>query len=242
MVCQRNTKIVAVETLSVKLHNEAVMISLLHDFNDELLAVFGDKLTTLPIPESKIVFTKQVHGDIIRVVSKNDCGNIDESNRIHCDGLITNDTDVALHIVTADCVPILLYDPIGKVIGALHAGWRGTVAEISKKAVLLMQSEYNCNPSDIIASIGPAISKCCYEVDYDVANAVHKCVFKIYPLAGNKFIVDLKEANEILLSRAGVTNIEVSDICTSCNSNKYWSHRATSGKRKTQFSLISMIR
>jgi len=183
---------------------------------------------------SAIVCSNQVHGNHIRVVTKEDTGKLFKPNPHEADGLITNSTGVALMVFTADCVPILLHDPINKVIGAVHAGWRGTASNIAGEAIGKMETLFKCRRENIRAAIGPCISKCCYETDSDVANALPETSVRY----GDKFMVDLKEANRQQLLKAGVEHIEVSEECTSCNSEKYWSHRKTNGKRGTQASII----
>jgi hypothetical protein len=187
------------------------------------------------------VCSNQVHGTCIRIVTKNDCGKLFTPNEYQADGLITDEPGVTLMVFTADCVPVLLYDPVRNIVGAVHAGWRGTTANIAGIVVKKMVSEFDCSPSDIRAAIGPCISKCCYETDKDVVNAMNSilpatdiCTEK----QNGKFMVDLKEANRLLLIQSGLSNIEVSDECTSCSSNKYWSHRRTNGKRGTQAAVI----
>jgi len=205
---------------------------------------------TLGISTDDIVCSAQVHGTHIRCVTKEDCGALFQPEpqpltpRYEGDALITNTPGVALMVFTADCVPVLLFDPVKNATGAVHAGWRGTVAGIAEKAVKMMTNEYGCSPADIHAAIGPCISGCCFETDADVADAVTivlnekagSCISK----KGNKFLVDLKEVNRIILSNAGLTNITVSDECTSCLCDKYWSHRKTNGRRGTQAAVIGL--
>jgi len=190
----------------------------------------------LGIKTSSIVCSTQVHGTHIRVVTKDDAGKLFKENSHKADGLITETPGVALLVFTADCVPVLLHDPVRNVAGAVHAGWRGTAANIIEAAIDKMESEFNSQRHDIRAAIGPCISKCCFETDSDVADALPEFSAKY----GNKFMVDLKEANRHLLSKAGVRNIEISDECTSCKSDKYWSHRKTKGKRGTQAAIITL--
>ena len=147
-------------------------------------------------------------------------------------------------VFTADCTPILLHDPVCGVIGAVHAGWRGTAANIAGNAVRVMSGRFGCNASDIRAAIGPCISKCCYETDSDVAGAIcgmlpeapGSCVF----VRGEKYMADLKAANRLMLIKAGLSDIAVSRECTSCQNDKYWSHRRTNGKRGSQAAIISL--
>lgn len=193
-----------------------------------------------------IALSRQVHGTDIRLVTKDDLLAPFMPVPYEADGLITAEKDIPLIIFTADCVPILLYDPVGAVIGAVHAGWRGTVGDIAGQAVSKMARCYGCKPSDIQAAIGPCISSCCYETDSDVADAVHGLLgseAEAFAVPrSDKFMVDLKGINRLLLMRAGVhaENIEVSPECTACASEKYWSHRKTNGNRGSQVSVIMM--
>lgn len=192
------------------------------------------------------IFTcsKQVHGANIRIAEKEERGEPPPPPDIGADGMITCETGLALMVFTADCVPILLHDPVRGAIGAVHAGWRGTTAGIAIAAVRAMADAFGCVPVDIRAAIGPCISKCCYETDSDVADALRaqlgataeRCIER----RGSKYMIDLKEANRILLEHAGLRDIEVSDECTSCLSDKYWSHRKTNGLRGSQAAIIEL--
>lgn len=194
----------------------------------------------------RIIFSRQVHGTDIRVAVKDDACPPFTAIPYEADGLITIEKDIPLVIFTADCVPILLFDPVRGAIGAVHAGWRGTTADIAGTAVRKMTDAFGCSPSDIRAAIGPCISSCCYETDRDVRNAVVSVVgndTKRYAKAiGEKYMVDLKGINRLLLERAGIAghHIEVSEDCTSCLCEKYWSHRVTKGKRGSQATVIMM--
>lgn len=202
-----------------------------------------------------LVFTRQVHSSVVRIVTKADGRQPFEPVPYEADGLITAEKDVPLIIFAADCVPILLYDPAlssnSGVIGAVHAGWRGTVRDIVGNAVRQMARSFQSNPSDIRAAIGPCISACCYETGADVKNAVYQILGGeasrfIVPREvvsnGSKYMADLKGINRLLLIRAGVKpeNIDISPDCTSCSNDKYWSHRVTNGKRGSQASIIMM--
>jgi len=162
--------------------------------------------------------------------------------KCEADGQITRSPGVALTVFTGDCVPILLHDPVTSAIGAVHAGWRGTAADAVGAAVRKMMEEYGCTPGDIRAAIGPSISKCCYETDNDVAEALRNMLGEAaencLTVQGKKYMTDLKKANHLLLSRAGVQNISISEECTSCQSDKYWSHRKTKGQRGSQAAII----
>jgi len=201
--------------------------------------------SALNIAEYDIVCSNQIHGTHIRVVSRGDCGGLFRIRPQEADGLITQSTGVALMVFTADCVPILLHDHVRHVIGAIHAGWRGTALNIAGAAIQRMVDEFSCFPADISAAIGPPISKCCYETGQDVADALRNTLGNkaetCIALHGNKYMVDLKESNRLLLERAGLRDIMISDDCTSCQSDKYWSHRKTNGKRGSQIAIIAIV-
>ena len=163
------------------------------------------------------------------------------------DGLITNEKGVALVTYFADCTPVLLADTRNHAIGACHAGWRGTVGEIAEITVKKMGEEFGTDPADIKATIGPAISKCCYEVDEPVAKRFISLGLEtekiVFPKGGGKYMIDLLETNRQILLKAGVKdcNIKVSDVCTRCNSDLIWSHRATKGKRGGMCAIIEIV-
>jgi YfiH family protein len=193
----------------------------------------------------RIVLSRQVHGAAVRHVTAADLQSPFDPVP-EADGLITSDRNVPLFIFTADCVPILLYDPVRGAVGAVHAGWRGTVSDIAGAAVRRMADQLGCRTADIRAAIGPSISRCCYETGGDVADAVEALIGgdagRFVIKTGDRYRVDLKGVNSFLLTRAGLCeeNIIVSDDCTSCLRCTYWSHRATGGKRGSQAAVIML--
>ena len=191
---------------------------------------------------NKLVLTRQTHSDIIRQVTDDDHIGLDHHQYPECDGLITNTPGVALVIFTADCTPILLSDPVTGAVGAVHAGWRGTAANIAGKAVQAMCDVFGCKPENIQAAIGPNISQCCFATDADVPNAMVSLLGeKVQPhirLRENKYYVNLKVINAQLLQNAGVRQIELSLSCTMCQSHRFWSHRVTKGNRGSQGAII----
>ncbi len=191
---------------------------------------------------NNVVLTRQTHSDTVRVVTKDDSRGLDHHNYPECDALITNDAGTALVVFTADCTPILLWDSVTGAVGAVHAGWRGTAADIAGKSVRRMVSEFGCDPRDIRAAIGPNIGACCFETDRDVPDAIIERFGKdaepfIIESEG-KFHVDLKKINALALRRVGVENIEISDDCTMCRPDLFWSHRVTGVNRGSQGALI----
>ncbi|MBR2422204.1 MAG: peptidoglycan editing factor PgeF [Oscillospiraceae bacterium] len=194
------------------------------------------------IPED-FVLTRQIHSDIVRKVGRADRGkHMVEGASPECDALITNESGVALVIFTADCTPILLHDPVTGAVGAAHAGWRGTAMGIAAKTVEAMVREFGCEPGNIRAAVGPNISQCCFETHRDVPDAMLDALGEeVKPFirpTGEKYYVNLKEINALWLRRAGVTKIEISDACTACCPDRFWSHRVTQGLRGSQGAVI----
>ncbi len=191
---------------------------------------------------NNVVLTRQTHSDTVRVVTKDDSRGLDHHNYPECDALITNDAGTVLVVFTTDCTPILLWDSVTGAVGAVHAGWRGTAADIADKTVRRMVSEFGCNSADIRAAIGPNIGICCFETDRDVPDAILEAFGKdaeaFIRKTGEKYHVDLKEINALALRRAGVENIEISDDCTMCNPDLFWSHRVFGAERGSQGALI----
>ncbi len=189
---------------------------------------------------SHLVLSDQTHTNNVLVVDKSNCGSgiLRESDFCDVDGLITDCAGVALVTQSADCCLLAFYDPEKRVIAASHAGWRGTVAEIGKNTVLKMQQTFGCNPENIVAAIMPSICRECYEVDTPVYSEFEKLkhldLNKIFTAkGGGKYQLDLWEANRQILCAAGLKNenIELTDICTNCQSEFLHSHRATAGRR-----------
>ena len=197
----------------------------------------------LGIEPEDFVLTKQIHSDIVVKVGRADRGkHMVEGASPECDALITGDPGVALVVFTADCTPILLHDPVTGAVGAAHAGWRGTAMGIAAKTVEAMAREFGCDPKRIRAAIGPNISACCFETDADVPDAMVAALGEeakafIRP-NGDKYYVNLKEINALWLRRAGVEHIEISDACTVCQCDRFWSHRVTRGRRGSQGAII----
>ena len=189
----------------------------------------------------------QDHNTFVRAVTSENKGvGIYKPRDLHSvDALITNEKGVTLVTYYADCTPLFFVDTKQKAIGLAHAGWRGTVGRIGEKVVNKMTELYGTNPADIVAAIGPAISVCCYEVDKPCADNfyalsdIDSSRF-VFPKDNGKYMIDLLETNRQILVAAGVKNenITVSDVCTNCNSELLWSHRATKGKRGTMSAFM----
>lgn len=194
-----------------------------------------------------LVTSSQDHHTFVRPVTKKECGiGIWREKDIQSvDALITNEKGVTLVTHYADCTPLFFVDKEKKAIGLAHAGWRGTVGRIGEEVIKKMTNLYGSNPKDIVVCIGPAISKCCYEVDKDCAdnfyalNDLDNSKF-IFPKKDGKYMIDLLETNKQIVMKAGVKeeNITLSDLCTKCNSDLLWSHRATNGHRGTMCAFM----
>ena len=190
----------------------------------------------------KLVMTRQIHSDIVRVVTDADCAGFCHRDYPECDALVTNTPGVALLVFTADCTPLLFHDPVTGAVGAAHAGWRGTVQGIGVKTVEAMVKHFGCRPENIRAAIGPNIAQCHFETDADVPAAVAEAYGSeadaYVERRGDKYYLDLKAINALALRRAGLTHIEISDVCTYCQCDRFWSHRASHGERGSQGAVI----
>ena len=196
-----------------------------------------------------VVHAHLVHGAAVAHVTQADNGTWVE----HFDGLITNQPGCVLSMNFADCAPIFLYDPRRKAIGLGHAGWRGAVVEMPGAMVRAMTAEFDSDPADLIAAVGPCIGPCCYEVGDEVIAGVRKAFDDPETLLvgttdhgrqttdGGRIgpgpwsvvrrpFFDLPEANRRNLSAAGVNAIELSDYCTACRTDLFFSHRAEKGR------------
>lgn len=191
---------------------------------------------------AELVTVRQVHSNRVMRVGKAQRG----QKVGELDGLITDEPGVPLILRFADCVPILAYDPRRGVLGAAHAGWRGTVAGMARALVLAMMREFGSRPEDIRAGIGPSIGPCCYEVGEDVMRAAYQAwgAVEAEPLfrpVNGRLHFDLWQANYRQLAELGVGQIEVAGICTACHSYRFFSHRA-SGGLTGRFPMIAMLK
>lgn len=189
----------------------------------------------------RMVCSVQTHTTNIRMVTAEDkgkgvCRPLDYTDT---DGLITNEPGIMLVTFYADCVPIYIVDTHHHAIGLCHSGWRGTAGRISRNMLRRMAEEYHTQPGQVLAAIGPSICRECYEVSNDVAE-VFRNEFGVKAAEqfadakeDGKYQLDLWEANRMILEEAGVPaeNIEITDLCTCCNPDYLFSHRASDGKR-----------
>ena len=178
-----------------------------------------------------IALASQTHSsNIVIIETSKTLGWRDHSDAIQdCDALITNQKNILIGVLTADCVPILLFDSSKKVVASVHAGWKGSSNEILLKTVCKMQEAFGSDPEDLCAVIAPSIGACCYEVGLDVANNFQDDTKK--QLSNEKYMLDLKRANYNQLINAGLKseNIEISERCTSCENDTFFSFRKENG-------------
>ena len=196
--------------------------------------------SALDVDYDKFVFTDQTHTTNVRKVTAEDAGNgLTREREFHdTDGLITDVPGLVLSTFYADCVPLYFVDPVHRAIGLSHSGWRGTVNRMGKATIEAMRMEYGSRPEELRCAIGPSICQDCYEVSGDVAVEFEQAFAGhereiILAKENGKYQLDLWKANEIVLLDAGVLpeHIEITDICTCCNPDLLFSHRASHGKR-----------
>jgi len=173
----------------------------------------------------------QVHGS--EIVCAENPRDLDQPH-MRADGILTDNPSVTLLMRFADCVPILLFDPIKNVIGIIHAGWQGTTMDIAGAAIRKLTQCYGSEPGDVLAAIGPSICQSCYEVGLDVYNTFCEHygqeAEQFFIRKGRSLHLNLWEANRYNLLKAGVAHIEVSEICTGCHPEMWYSHRVENSK------------
>ena len=188
--------------------------------------------------------TRQVHKNVVRLVDEKDRHVCLSAVPYEADGLATATKGLPLFCFTADCVPVLLCEKSGKAAAAVHCGWRSSVGDILGEALKQLRS-LGAAPEELCAAIGPAIGRCCFETDDDVPEAITAWLkgdtdglFVRRP--DGKTLVDLRAANARRLQQLGVPagQIDISEECTYCSHDKYWSHRYTHGQRGGQAAAI----
>lgn len=239
------------ESLNMALHKKDDMDSVVENYKRVAKA--------LSLDIDNMVLSNQVHDSKIYIAKRNDRGKgiIGSSDIKGFDGLVTNEENVVLVTFFADCVPVFLFDPVKKVIGLVHSGWKGTVKEISKEALKKMNQEFGCDYRDIEAAIGPSIGKCCFEVGKEVAEefeveldwfkeAIRESSIKnqeCYISEKNgKWFIDLPLVIKKTLLNQGMDeeNIVLSGICTKCNKDVFFSHRGDMGKTGTLAGIMQI--
>lgn len=198
----------------------------------------------LGVEVEDFTYTQQTHTTNVVVVKAEDKG----KRFAETDGMITNVPGICLVTFYADCVPLYFVDPVKKVIGLSHSGWRGTVGKIGKVTVEKMTAEYDCDPKDILAAIGPSICQNCYEVSEDVIERFkenfdeHLWQDLFYQKENGKYQLDLWEANHQIFLEAGIKeeHIAVTNVCTHCNPEVLFSHRTTGNARGNVSAFLAL--
>ena len=202
----------------------------------------------LGVKVEDFTFTYQTHTTNVAVVREEDRG----TRFMETDGMVTNVPGICLVTFYADCVPLYFVDPVKKVIGLSHSGWRGTVHKMGKVTVEKMTEVYGTNPADVVAAVGPSICQDCYEVSEDVIakfrDSFEECHWqqlfyqKEEQREAGKYQLNLWKANELVLKEAGIPKdqIAVTNLCTHCNPNVLFSHRATGGKRGNLSAFLAL--
>ena len=183
----------------------------------------------LDLSAAQVTSPRQVHGNRVVVVSGAQAGALIPDS----DGLVTATPGVALLLRFADCQPVLLYDPARHALALVHAGWRGVAQGIARRAVETMVQAFGSRPGDLLAGLGPAIGPCHYVVGDKVAAAMGYVLpdwsRAMSPLGEDQWRLDLSEANAQQLAAEGVQQIEISNLCTACHRDEFYSHRADNG-------------
>lgn len=215
------------------------------DFESKVLQNWHRLAMAFAIPMDQFLTLNQVHGnDIFFIKPFGDYYSASEV--LNYDAIVTSRTNLAVCIKTADCVPVFIVDRKKKIIAVVHAGWKGTALEITAKVVRLLQEKYGSSPQDVLTAIGPSIGQCCFEVDSAAANAFSEQknneAFLFPGARPNKWMLDLAEANRRQILNCGIpeVNIDVSDLCTSCRQDLFFSHRGSGGitGRQVNFMMI----
>jgi len=197
---------------------------------------------------TKVVTAEQVHGDQIRIVGPNEAGRgmTSYEQALPCtDSLVTNTKDLPLLLLFADCVPVLIADPVRGVVGVSHAGWKGTMAKIAAKTVAAMQANFGTKPADCAVAIGPSIGACCYEVDQTVVKKLQAGFpewQRFVTSHQDKWLLDLWEVNRQQLLDVGVRQeqISISGVCTACNTDVFFSYRQEGGQTGRIGAIITL--
>jgi YfiH family protein len=197
----------------------------------------------LGIDVDSLVLPQQIHSDGIAVIDKFQTGrgaHGHEDAISDADAMISRSHSVALAILTADCVPMLVIDPVRKAIGIAHVGWRGALRMIAAKTILKMRDTFGSAQSDCLVYLGPSIGPCCYEVKEDVVSQFERVFGPATCIAENR--LDLKRAVEMQLTGIGLEtdNISSEGLCTACNLDLFYSYRAEGGRTGCIMSVIKL--
>jgi len=198
----------------------------------------------LGVDVDSMVLARQVHGDRIEIVKSKDAGRgafSTEDAIPDTDAMITTSKSISIGILTADCVPVMIFDPVKSAIGVAHAGWKGTILMLPAKTILKMKESFGTDPSDCMVALGPSIGLCCYEVGEELISQFDKAFGTGKCTKGNK--LDLPRAVELQLVGVGVSadNIISDGSCTACNLDLFYSYRVENGITGRMMSIIRLL-
>ncbi len=197
---------------------------------------------TVGLNRNKLVAGKQTHSNNVMVVTSSDIGRKIEEN----DGLITNEKGLVLVTSHADCVPVFFYDKNKEVVAMVHSGWKSTLNNISKNTIRKMVETFDTNPKDVLVGIGASICYDCFEVENDVLNmflSEYDYTKDCYKQKSEvKYLIDLKQiiVNQLINEGVMLENIDVTDVCTMCSEDTFFSHRLMGTNRGSQMAFIQM--
>lgn len=203
-----------------------------HEGVNAFFTTRGVNVQSIPDFASRILSPQQTHSDHIETVDERE-------DYPDTDGLILTEPNTAIYLRFADCTPLIFYDPKHNIGAISHAGWRGTAARIGVKTVAKMVMNFSSKPEDLIVLIGPAISKCCYEVSEEVRDTLLSTLKDTKGLYKERN-VDLKKINARQLEEVGVKNIDICPFCTSCNNDMFYSYRKENGTKERHFAVLKL--
>ncbi|MCJ7735187.1 MAG: peptidoglycan editing factor PgeF [Anaerolineales bacterium] len=196
-------------------------------------------LSALSYSPAQLAQIRQIHSASVIYVDK------PMNAELQGDAMITDKPNLLLLMRFADCVPILFFDPVQHAVGIAHAGWQGTIKEIPLNTVKAMGTHFGSDPANLLTAIGPSIGPDHYEIGDDVAREVKRVfpdhIGDILKSDGDGLKLDLWKANQISLNKAGVNQIEIAEICTGCQVNDWFSHRAENGKTGRFAAVIGLV-
>jgi YfiH family protein len=214
------------------------------DVSNEIHASYKRLAEVFGLQPRGPVTVNQVHGSSVFIVEEKGAGG---PHPVEADSIVTGLPGVALGVLTADCLPIVLFDPIKKAAGIVHAGWRGTLEKVASKTVEVLRERFGSNPPDLVSALGPSIGPCCYEVDASVAGEFERAFGGRHKLKDLKSLknlkdrrLDIKEANVEQLVTSGLVRENISDegLCTSCRNELFFSYRKEGQRAGRQISFI----
>lgn len=218
------------------------------DIKENVVENYNIVCSQMEIDKKSLVFSRQVHEDTVRTVSKADLMEVlTEPSRFGTvDALATMEKGITLTTFYADCISVLFFDRIKKVVASAHSGWKGTILDISIKTLEHMKKEFGCSTQDVEVVIGPSIRQCCFEVGEEVKDQFIKSFSNVEEFVENrienKYYINLQGIISRQLVSSGIKpeNIDDCEICTKCNKDLFHSHRGDEGKGGTMAAFIQL--